>query len=602
MLVWFAETTLVAMILAGSAVLAGRWLRIGPVARHALWLVVLVKLVAPPVVSWPKPAWLAWPSREVARAPVSVDLESTELSDESFAISLDHAPDPPVAAVPSVAPWTPPDLEQVGRGLLGAWGIASALIVIGQIRRVVRSRRLLRWAVPAPCWLVEEAARIGERLGLRPVEILVVPESTTPMLWCLGRPKLILPARLVESLGLDGWRGILAHELAHVRRRDHWVRRLELLAGLLWWWNPIYWLTCRRLDAEAELACDECAVRTFPEGRLAYAEALLEVCRSLSMAEPLVPALGVAGAGQFLERRVTMIVRDQAPCRPSTPALIAAGLLALLALPGWSASGSPLPKSGDSVTSAPNDELNTSAIVQDDDKDDIKYEDDDDKDDDDDDDQSADKDKGRKRKKEKRDDRKKGPDSPEASKADKKSADSAPANERGRRGRKRNADKRMGPDTDFTKDLEGMTGKLAKELEEKLGPGSDFEKKITEKFGPDSEFAKKILEAFGPDSEFQRQMNKMHPDGKPAQEHKKPSDASAASGPDIKPKREPEQPNAGAASPDAKPKADPEARRAARQARSRRQNKERQIRELQSQINRLSKQLKALEKESGDDK
>ena len=53
MLLWFAETTLVATALAAVAMVAGRRLRLGAVARHALWLVVLAKLLAPPIVSWP---------------------------------------------------------------------------------------------------------------------------------------------------------------------------------------------------------------------------------------------------------------------------------------------------------------------------------------------------------------------------------------------------------------------------------------------------------------------------------------------------------------------------------------------------------------------
>ena len=69
---------------------------------------------------------------------------------------------------------------------------------------------------------------------MRVPEILVIPETTVPMLWCLGRPRLLLPGRLVETLGAESWKGILAHELGHLRRRDHWVRRLELLAGLFW--------------------------------------------------------------------------------------------------------------------------------------------------------------------------------------------------------------------------------------------------------------------------------------------------------------------------------------------------------------------------------
>ncbi len=53
MLGWFAETTLVASGLAVVAALASRLRPIGPTARHALWLVVLIKLMTPPLVSWP---------------------------------------------------------------------------------------------------------------------------------------------------------------------------------------------------------------------------------------------------------------------------------------------------------------------------------------------------------------------------------------------------------------------------------------------------------------------------------------------------------------------------------------------------------------------
>ena len=53
MLGWFAETTLVASGLAVVAVLASRLRPIGPTARHALWLVVLIKLMTPPLVCWP---------------------------------------------------------------------------------------------------------------------------------------------------------------------------------------------------------------------------------------------------------------------------------------------------------------------------------------------------------------------------------------------------------------------------------------------------------------------------------------------------------------------------------------------------------------------
>ena len=62
MLVWFAETTIVAGILAGVAMVAGRLRPIPPSARHALWLVVLIKFLTPPLVAWP---WaIDWRSME----------------------------------------------------------------------------------------------------------------------------------------------------------------------------------------------------------------------------------------------------------------------------------------------------------------------------------------------------------------------------------------------------------------------------------------------------------------------------------------------------------------------------------------------------------
>ncbi|HEX3446732.1 MAG TPA: M56 family metallopeptidase, partial [Isosphaeraceae bacterium] len=338
MLVWFAETSLIAVVLAAVAMVAGRWTRLGPGARHALWLVVMIKLVTPPVVSWPWAVSLASPPHEVAASPEAKGRASKDVLGASLDASRSKDLSLPVTTHLLVVPAAWADSSLASRGTLGVWCLASAALALWHISRVACFRRRLGWALPAPDWLVEQALCVAHRLGVRAPEILVVPGLTTPMLWFLGRPKLLVPAGLVKTLGSVGWQGILAHELAHLSRRDHWVRRVELAAGLFWWWNPLYWLTRGRLEAEAELACDEWAVRVFPEGRLDYAEALLQVCKSHCLDRPPEPALGIAGAGRFLERRVTMILRDQIPFRASRPVLIGAGLLALVALPSWSAS------------------------------------------------------------------------------------------------------------------------------------------------------------------------------------------------------------------------------------------------------------------------
>jgi beta-lactamase regulating signal transducer with metallopeptidase domain len=373
MLWWFAETTLVAAALAALATGIGRWGRLGPAARHALWLVVLIKLVTPPLFRCPLPASLRpiAPEATAATAPAEAAFAGFEVTEVGVVLNdepavMEATPFTPWqdlettptevaevqspflegASMPAPAP-APTLLEQAralwarmsggaARWAVGAWLVGSAVIGAGQVRRIVRFRRRLAGAWPAPEWLTSQVERIARTFGVRPPEARVVPGIGTPLLWCLGRPVLLLPEALVKTLESERWPGVLAHELAHLRRGDPWVRRLELAAGLLWWWNPLYWLVRRRLDIESELACDAWVVWLLPKGRRAYAEALLDVCATVSLAQAPSPALGALGAGRLFERRLTMILRDRVPCRLSPRGLLAPGLLALLALPSWS--------------------------------------------------------------------------------------------------------------------------------------------------------------------------------------------------------------------------------------------------------------------------
>ena len=120
------------------------------------------------------------------------------------------------------------DPTSIRRWLIGGWGLATLILALGQATRIIRFCKRLADAVPAPDWLVEEAEQLGSQLRVHVPELLAVPGLGTPMLWCLGRPKLLLPVHMIKSIGVARWRGILAHELAHLRRGDHWVSRLEL--------------------------------------------------------------------------------------------------------------------------------------------------------------------------------------------------------------------------------------------------------------------------------------------------------------------------------------------------------------------------------------
>lgn len=366
MLGWCAETTLVAAGLAALAVLLGRSRRLTAEARHALWLVVLLRFLVPPLVAWP---WARGDRPGMSEAApttaASVDLAPVPPPTAPLLVasrrprvgppppgrdagavggSADPAAEPRAAepeddlAVASdrpapVAAGKRPDWRSA---LLAGWLVGSVAVAIRGVVRLARFGRGLRLAEGAPGWLAAEVAGVAGRLGVRRVPASVVAAGLpAPLLWCLGRPRLVLPAGL-GRVTIEARAVLIAHELAHLARRDHWVARLELLAGPIWWWNPVFRLARRRLRDAAEAACDARVVRAFPEHRFAYAEALVEACTPRARPGPPLPALGIGGprAARTLEARLTMILRD--PARPPSRRLapLAIGLLALAA-PAW---------------------------------------------------------------------------------------------------------------------------------------------------------------------------------------------------------------------------------------------------------------------------
>jgi hypothetical protein len=190
--------------------------------------------------------------------------------------------------------------------------------------------------------LVDEVAEMASAIGIRPPEIVVVPGHTSPLIWGLGRARLIWPEGLLDHLPKSSRRSVLLHEFAHLRRRDHWVGWLQFLGGCLYWWNPLFWYVARQVRENAEFACDAWVVATLPGGRRAFADALIEVAQMMSQLKAPAPALTLgAGRRRVLERRLVMIMCAGTPCKVSLGGFVAVGLLTLAAFPGWSQQPTP---------------------------------------------------------------------------------------------------------------------------------------------------------------------------------------------------------------------------------------------------------------------
>jgi beta-lactamase regulating signal transducer with metallopeptidase domain len=219
------------------------------------------------------------------------------------------------------------------------WLTGSMLSLSGTGLQVLRFRRLLRYARTSPRGLQDQANRLAGRLGLkRCPAVWIVPGAVSPMVWAVGTaPCVFFPAKLLVQLDPEQQSALLAHELAHVRRRDHWVRVVELLALGLYWWHPVSWWARRELRAAEEQCCDAWAVWAVAGAARAYALALIRTAAFVSEV-PLALPVVASGIGPVphLRRRLTMVMEaktEKALPRAGSLALVALGIPILTVLP-----------------------------------------------------------------------------------------------------------------------------------------------------------------------------------------------------------------------------------------------------------------------------
>ena len=205
--------------------------------------------------------------------------------------------------------------------------------------------RLLRDTLPASAHLQQLTAEIASKFGLRrPPDAHYVDCVAVPMLWCAGRrPTILLPMRLFRQLDEQQAAMILAHELAHLRRRDHWVRTIELIVSTIYWWNPLAWLIRRRIHEAEDLCCDAWVRSTFPDCTRRYAEVVIEAAESLGESQVggrLLPASPLLHS-LSLKARIEMILEGRFTPRMSRKSMFVVGMFAVLALLSFGRWGDP---------------------------------------------------------------------------------------------------------------------------------------------------------------------------------------------------------------------------------------------------------------------
>jgi GWxTD domain-containing protein len=135
------------------------------------------------------------------------------------------------------------------------------------------------------------------------VALRVGPRDKSLCVRSFWRPFILLPEGLSEQLREVELEAVIAHELAHVRRRDNLWAAVAHSIVCLFWFHPLLWWIERRALAERETACDEMVLTQGTE-RGDYIAGMLKTCRAAFASETTY-----AGAtGTNLKKRMEQIM------------------------------------------------------------------------------------------------------------------------------------------------------------------------------------------------------------------------------------------------------------------------------------------------------
>lgn len=331
MVAWLVGNTLVALLISIAALVADRCLK-RPAIAHLCWVIVLVKLVTPPVITFAIPIDLAEPPTTISQdwnhpwGAWNDSADHERLSRLGSAMALSSTPDR--------VRW------QASSVLVFVWSLGGLGVMIWIVRASRRVHRLIerrgRFDIEATRRLASIAGtnvadgvapNMGGRAGWSSkklpdvwlVDAVVSPMLISPLIHMKpNASRIIFPKALWVRLDHDGQNALLLHELEHDRRRDFVVRFIEVTTMIALWWHPLVWIAKSQIEDCEERCCDLAASRKSGKSPRVYAEAILKtldfLCEPLEQTRCEVGTRPVAsGVGRFpkIEQRLRQIMRPR---------------------------------------------------------------------------------------------------------------------------------------------------------------------------------------------------------------------------------------------------------------------------------------------------
>lgn len=248
-----------------------------------LWGIVALRLAVPMSI---ESAFSLLPSAQTV--PTNIEMTRTPLIDSGIE-AVNAVVNPVISGAFTPSPEASVNPLQIVITICAyIWLTGVAAMLIYTAASYLRLRHSLSTAIP-----MESNVYQSENAG-------------TPFVLGVFRPRIYLPFDLSEQ----DTEQVLAHERAHISRRDHWWKPLGFLLLAMHWFNPAVWLAYALFCRDIELACDEKVIKALGgEQRADYTQALLKCSVRPRAAAPCPLAFGEVG----IKERVKTVMNYKKP-------------------------------------------------------------------------------------------------------------------------------------------------------------------------------------------------------------------------------------------------------------------------------------------------
>jgi beta-lactamase regulating signal transducer with metallopeptidase domain len=186
------------------------------------------------------------------------------------------------------------------------------LLAIVRFARLWRGKKLLlKSSVPLPMTAPVEAIvyQCRNEFRVRPVQIVCSSAARVPYTLGFLKPLIVLPEKFCTQASNEILLSVVAHEMAHVSRRDYLIKLLVEFMSLPISFHPLTFVIKRQIERERELACDELVTKKFLSPEI-YARSLLSAAGLTLLPVPETVALSIFD-GRILEKRIMRLKRKQ---------------------------------------------------------------------------------------------------------------------------------------------------------------------------------------------------------------------------------------------------------------------------------------------------